>query len=129
MTEAAFEGENVNSKKKKIDMIYWYATYIQKPVWILVFIIIGGPGVLRNEGMIHENTNKQKSTSTQKTTKSSSHKGSSDRVRNEGPGEVWMMGGGDILFTYSIKGGGGQNGKMNIRRARGKNICYIMYNL
>ena len=28
--------------------------------------------------------------------------------------EVWMMGLGDVLFTYSIKEGGGQNGKMNI---------------
>ena len=120
MTEAAFEGEKENSKNEKNDMIYWYATYKQKPVWMLVFIIIGPPAVLRNEGMIHKNT---------KSAKSSSHKGSSDRVRNEGPGEVWMMGGGDILFTYSIKEGGGQNGKMNIRGARGKHICYIMYNL
>ena len=29
-----------------------------------------------------------------------------------------MMGLGDILFTYSIKEGGDQNGKMNIEDAR-----------
>lgn len=39
------------------------------------------------------------------------YQGSSERLLGI---EVWMMRLGDVLFTYSIKEGGGQNGKMNI---------------